>query len=107
MVMTLSLALGKERVLKKLFYTGLIVFAIGDLVLCFNLSIQEWLSDSIFKYNLITFYNQVIISLIFIILIIKLSSLLISVKNGGRISSNFSENAGELARMLELLFLKI
>jgi hypothetical protein len=69
MVMTLSLALGKERVLKKLFYTGLIVFAIGDLVLCFNLSIQEWLSDSIFKYNLITFLIGCVISLIGILML--------------------------------------
>lgn len=67
--MTLSLALGKERVLKKLFYTGLIVFAIGDLVLCFNLSIQEWLSDSIFKYNLITFLIGCVISLIGILML--------------------------------------
>ena len=69
MVMTLSLALGKERVLKKLFYTGLILFAIGDLVLCFNLSIQEWLSDSIFKYNLITFLIGCVISLIGILML--------------------------------------
>lgn len=69
MVMTLSLALGKERVLKKFFYTGLIVFAIGDLVLCFNLSIQEWLSDSIFKYNLITFLIGCVISLIGILML--------------------------------------